>query len=108
MLRSLVSPKNPNFFVDRISGFFDAANQDISEIRELISKGDSIKIKSTAHRFKTSCGIVGAIYMHDLCEQLEQKSLADSLSACSDLLSVLESEYGHVKLLLMSELGKAS
>jgi two-component system sensor histidine kinase/response regulator len=108
MLRSLVSKKNPNFFQERISGFFDAADQELSEMKDLILKGDTLKIKSAAHRFKTSCGIVGAVFMQNLCEQLEQNSLADSLSSCSQVLDTLEFEYGEVKPLLIAELAKAA
>jgi HPt (histidine-containing phosphotransfer) domain-containing protein len=70
-LRSLTSPKRPTFFADRLREFLQSMATESQAVEAAVLAGDAAAVRVIAHRFKTSCGIVGARALHLLYEQLE-------------------------------------
>lgn len=99
-LKSLVSAKRPNFFRERLHGFVSATSNDLAQLAEAVKTTDAKTCAQVAHRYKTSCGIVGATDLKDLCEQLEklckgswsQKEAEELLSKMSRIAGLVERE----------------
>ena len=70
-LKDLESPKRPNFLSDQINGFSFSAETDLNSLYFLIEEGNNAGAAAVAHRFKTSCGIVGARSLMEICQQFE-------------------------------------
>ena len=70
-LASLNSDEDPYFCRDRIVNFLAKAPKEIGKIVDAYDCGQYQKIEEISHRFKTSCGIVGALKLVDICGKIE-------------------------------------
>lgn len=74
-LKYLDSAEEPDFAEKKIKSFVSSNKDIIEEVKEAYLDRDYQMIKSIAHKFKTSCGIVGAKKLSYLCEILEEASV---------------------------------
>lgn len=70
-LRDLQGPKRPTFLKDQVEGFITASKQELAQLDELVASDRGRDAASVSHRFKTSCGIVGADSLMDACQEFE-------------------------------------
>ena len=96
MLKKLETPKKPNFLTDTIKSFLNSSSTEMKELELAIQKKSKTKIKKVAHRYKTSCQIVGAIQLASFCQQLEDLSDKKYTKECSDIYHKIELEYKKV------------
>ena len=102
---------NGEFLKTQIENF-DAAYREFTEgMDEAIEKKDVKKVKKITHKFKTTCGVVGAEKLADLCQLLEEKKKFSA--KISTLLKETQIESEKCRILLEQYLtdemkGKAS
>jgi len=104
MLKGLVNDKNPNFFKNQVESFVSQVEEELATLQKNLQDSDFKNLKETAHRFKTSCGIVGAKILTNACQNLEEKSLESDLNSCSEFVKEIGSELSIVVELLNKEL----
>ena len=71
VLAQLREAGGPEVVAVAVGGFLDAASPAISDLRLAARAGDANTLGFVAHRFKGTCGAVGARQMADICHQLE-------------------------------------
>ena len=76
--------------------FLEAGNESIVEIEDALAAGDAAQIRMVVHRFKGSCGSVGARAMALICGRMEQASGAGPLVLDGELES-LRDEFRRVE-----------
>ncbi|MDD9951114.1 MAG: ATP-binding protein [Zetaproteobacteria bacterium] len=81
MLKMLSNTANPNFFANAIQEFTQASQQESKLLQQWINENKYSAIKATAHKYKTSCGIVGATQLIRVCESIEAAALAEDMAA---------------------------
>ncbi|NRA68230.1 MAG: response regulator [Pseudobacteriovorax sp.] len=101
MLKSLSSEDRPDFLADQIESFTKTIDLEMKAIEVLFEKKDREGIARVAHRFKTSCGVLGAKRMVDFCQKLEGKP--DSHKELEQLIGDLNRESMIVNLLLVEQ-----
>ncbi len=92
----------------QINSFLSGAEDIFSEIEETIKQKNGDEIKKSAHKFKTTCGIVGAKIMTEICEKLEAAGLSNNIEEAEKLFKDLVSEFTVVEGILQDQLPKAS
>lgn len=69
---SEVDPENWRDLVNSILGaFFEVCNEQYRDLTELWEAGDLPGLRRSAHRFKSTCGNVGAALVHDILDRIE-------------------------------------
>ena len=76
--------------------FLEAGSESIAEIENALAAGDAAQIRMVVHRFKGSCGSVGARAMALICGRMEQASGAGPLVLEGELES-LRDEFRRVE-----------
>jgi two-component system, sensor histidine kinase and response regulator len=69
---------------------------DLVDLRTAFHRGDAARALRVAHRLKGAAATVGSSGMVSLCEQLERRACAGTLSPAGDLLPLLEQEFDRV------------
>lgn len=90
LLRFLTNAKKPTFFTDSINSFLETSEDEVAELKDAVAEKDGQRIKDVAHRYKTSCGIVGARGLEALCQDLEHQGLDQKFPECAKTLAALE------------------
>jgi signal transduction histidine kinase/CheY-like chemotaxis protein/HPt (histidine-containing phosphotransfer) domain-containing protein len=75
----------------------------LGTLREVVVKGDATGVEKTAHSLKSSCAMVGACRLSELCEEMERRGRHVSLQDLDGLLRDIEAEYEVVKRALTAE-----
>ena len=75
--------------------FLEAGEQSLHEIEAAVQGGDPAQIRALVHRFKGSCGSVGARAMARICGRMEQASGAGPLVLDGELVA-LKAEFERV------------
>lgn len=66
-----LSASKPGFMEKSIDSFIHETQKEIAELEAALSEKNCQSLKAVSHRFKTSCGIVGAVGLAQLCETIE-------------------------------------
>jgi two-component system, sensor histidine kinase and response regulator len=69
---------------------------DLADLRTAFHQGDAARALRVAHRLKGAAATVGSSGMVSLCEQLERRACAGTVSPAGDLLPLLEQEFDRV------------
>jgi PAS domain S-box-containing protein len=93
-------------FAELINCYLTEAPKLIEDINRAIAAGNAQVLWKTAHKFKSSSGSVGAVFLAQLCKQLETKGRSSNLSGCVELGSQLRQEYELVQIALHREMNK--
>ena len=104
-LQALNSQAKPRFMQETVESFFTTADADMEELTTAVEESNFEAVRSIAHRFKTSCGIVGAHRLQDLCQELEGVDTQESNEGCTVLLEKLRLEFDKVVEVLEPLLG---
>ncbi|MCO4763434.1 MAG: response regulator [Myxococcales bacterium] len=76
--------------------FLEAGNESLHDIHEAVATGDPTQIRAVVHKFKGSCGSVGARAMASICGRMEQASGAGPLVLEGEL-EALKAEFRRVE-----------
>lgn len=90
-LKELSVESNSDLFQQTVEDFVKSGDETVQEIKAAIDGNQTTAIRKIAHKFKTTCGIVGASEATELCERLEHlESAADGIAQAKDLLEKLK------------------
>ncbi len=103
-LRSLQNETRPRFYSDQIQNFLQSAKEELSEMRSRLAESDFKRVNFLAHRFRTSCGVVGAWGMMTLAEQLKDLASVANHHTCGELLQQLEQLFLETETILEMDL----
>lgn len=106
LLKLLSKGDNASFFENSVKEFTGTTEKEVQLLKAFIAEKKYSEIKSTAHRYKTSCGIVGAKNLSQLCENLEADALAQNMIQVETNYALLNQEVtrvlSHLRELLKS------
>ena len=74
-----------------------------SRISQLHGARSAQDLGQTAHSFKGSSINMGAVYLAELCRELEERAVAGSFYGIEDLVSRIDNEFGTVRRLFADE-----
>ncbi|SMF01423.1 ATP-binding protein [Pseudobacteriovorax antillogorgiicola] len=103
MLRSLCTDKNPHFLEKQVEQFNNALTQVQPEFDRYLKSQDFTALKESAHKFKTSCGIVGARQLVSLCQKLEASCMEKDSQLSQVTIDQISSEGPQVQSYLAEE-----
>ncbi len=83
--------------IELIGVFTSSTDTLLVRIYDAITAKDSIKLKSSAHELKGSCGSMGSTDMAALCKELEQCTVAQNWDLAPTLYMQLNSVYENVQ-----------
>ncbi|MDD9952227.1 MAG: response regulator [Zetaproteobacteria bacterium] len=86
-----------DLFEVQVQSFHMSATACFAELDTYIEQQEGDKIRQLAHKFKTSCGILGATHMADICEQLESIATDHDFTRAAQLKKNLVQAYTRVK-----------
>ncbi|BCL35598.1 PAS domain S-box protein [Nostoc sp. MS1] len=98
--------ENQVAFAELINCYLTESPKLIGEIDIAIASNDAQALWKTAHKLKSSSGSVGAVFLTQLCKQLETRGRSSNLSGCVELGSQLRQEYELVQIALHREINK--
>ncbi|WP_372726684.1 PAS domain S-box protein [Nostoc sp. TCL26-01] len=104
-LRDMLGGDN-EAFAELLNCYLTEAPKLLQDMNVAITTQDTQAIWKTAHKFKSSSGSVGAVFLSQLCKQLEIKGRSNNLQGCAEINSRLRKEYELVKTLLQRELNQ--
>lgn len=104
MLR--VSKGNPKFVTVSVGRFLKSVDQYNSEIQEFRQTEDREALKQKSHKFISSCSVVGAMHIIDICHLLSRKSDDQDKKAIEVWLDDLNTEIAKVTEILNDYLSK--
>jgi PAS domain S-box-containing protein len=102
-LQQLQEPDEGDILVEIIDLFLQDTPNKLSLISKAIDEADAKALEHTAHSLKSSCGNLGARYMHRICADLEALGRSQQITAAVNLLAKLQTEYARVKMALEYE-----
>ncbi|HEY7783759.1 MAG TPA: Hpt domain-containing protein [Pyrinomonadaceae bacterium] len=103
VLAGLSEEGGPDLIIELIDLYLGEGPTRLEGLRLACENQDAITLKNSAHNLKGSSGNLGAMKLADICEQLERLALKESFTEATELLSVLEYEYGRVQRVLLAE-----
>ncbi len=71
---------------------------------EVVNLGDSKGIAKTAHSLTSSCAMIGALHLAELCRQMESRAHGESAAGRSALQRRIEAEFSEIKEVLLREI----
>lgn len=74
-------------FADLISSFLNDLPVQLDLIQEAIARSDAVALYRIAHKFKSSCGSLGAMRLAELFRRLEQAGRQNALEGIAELLA---------------------
>jgi CheY-like chemotaxis protein/HPt (histidine-containing phosphotransfer) domain-containing protein len=80
----------------------------LKSMRRGIVDADSVSVYHSAHTLKSSCAMVGAMTLAEVCKEMEMKGKINSLENAYTLLCQIESEYDVVQNAIKIELDNCS
>jgi two-component system, sensor histidine kinase and response regulator len=85
------------FLAEIATIYLGDAPQRLAAIRAAVAAGDPKAVATAAHAFKSASGNVGAMAVHDLCEELEMAGKQGKVAGAADTVARLERECGRVE-----------
>jgi len=76
----------------------------IRTLGEVVNLGDSRGMAKTAHCLASSCAMIGALHLAELCRQMEGRAHEESAAGRFELQRRIEAEFGEVKAVLLNEI----
>ena len=86
-----------DFLAEIAAIYLGDAPQRLAAIRAAVAASDPRAVAAAAHAFKSGSGNVGAMAVHDLCEELEVAGKQGKMEDAADAVARLEREYGRVE-----------
>jgi PAS domain S-box-containing protein len=89
-----------SYFPKAVENYISSSEEFLRDLGDQVSAMNRTKISKIAHKFKSSCGIVGATKMLDLLDIMEQSTPSSGSAELESTFKSLEIEYSVVKNLL--------
>ncbi len=83
--------------------FLQDTPQQLTDLRDSVESGDSVRLAKVAHTLKGSAANLGAREMVRICTELQVIGEAENISIAPSLVADLESQFGLVRDALLSE-----
>lgn len=96
-----LSCDNEELEFDLLQTLLDNLPEHIAALKEAIGQNDYQRVRSEAHYIKGSSSSVGANYMRDLTEELEQSARNEDLQNAMTLLVELEKNFNQIQLMVV-------
>lgn len=109
-LRALPGESSQSLFDEQVPAFLREARGTIVEIESALRSKDFSAASRLAHRLKTSCGIMGAVAMTEICETIEEIANTNPVEASGKIQNLgrsLETSFEEASAILQHELAKA-
>ena len=106
-LRELQEEGEPDVLGELVELFLADAPPRLDALRGAIEAGDASSVEGIAHALKGSCANLGAVSMGATCAELEEAGRAGDLSGAPARISVLEKEFGRVRVAFEEELRRS-
>ena len=100
-LRALNSPEDPDLAAQVARLFLETARDGVTRLKDAFLRKDVKSIAAEAHRVKGSTGNVGAMRLHDVCDEMEKEARAGRLDPA--LLERMLAEHVRVEAALRRE-----
>ncbi len=72
-------------------------------MRDAAQRHDGVAVRKVAHRLKSSCSVVAALALADLCEQLDQAALTIGPDELCAAIERIAAEFERVRAALEQE-----
>jgi two-component system, sensor histidine kinase and response regulator len=105
-LRELQQEGEPDLLIELIELFLTDIPPQLDALREAVEAGDAHSVKRIAHTLKGSCGNMGAVRMGAICAELEEIGSSEDLAAAPVLISRLDQEFEHVRVVFEEDPSK--
>jgi TMAO reductase system sensor TorS len=100
-IASLSTDNSPNV-LNRVAGLFLTQTPNLLQtLHDLVVRGDGMGIQKTAHSLKSSCAMVGALHLSELCRELEEKIEDWNLDDAAIHYRRIEMEFAAVEKVLL-------
>ncbi len=96
MLADLQEPGEPDLLRELVTLFLRDTPERLDVVRQGLAAGDLDAAARAAHSLKGSAANLGALDLHELAAQAEQRARAGDTAAVRELLAQLDDEYGRV------------
>jgi HPt (histidine-containing phosphotransfer) domain-containing protein len=94
---SLSTDTSPNLLY-RVAGLFLTETPNLLQtLHDMVVKGDGMGIQKTAHSLKSSCAMVGAHHLSELCRELEERVEDRNFDGAAIHYRRIEMEYAAVE-----------
>ncbi len=77
--------------------YLDYTPQLLAAQRDALARGDAPALQRAAHTLKGSSASLGATALAALCQEIETRARADTLTGAADLLTQAEGEFARVR-----------
>ncbi len=94
----------PEIFKSTLTNYINDTRKSLDTIQTAIESEDGMSLKETAHRMKSSSGILGARRISEMFKSLEQTGKTDSFTKAKELLPVVGTEFEQVCSLFEEEI----
>lgn len=84
-------------FVTLIDTYLDDSSHRIGTLQEALLKENFDELCKAAHSFKGSSGNIGALYLAELCRQLEEQSKSEEIPLIRATVVQINEEFEQVK-----------
>lgn len=101
-----LSKGEPRFVVQTVQRFLKNSDTSLKDIQEFRKSHDREALKQKTHKFISSCSVVGAMRVIELCKQLSKKSDDKDEATILSWLDTLQSEVESAKQILKTYLSK--
>lgn len=102
-LRAFADDGGPDLLGELIDIYLDDTPPRLAQLVEASKAGDATGVRESAHALKSACAQLGAMYLSEICRQLEAMGRADQLDGAIPLAEEALFEFDHVKKALLVE-----
>ena len=96
-LLSLCEDGDPELLLDLIGIFLDDGPAKVQAVIDGVDSGDIEKVERAAHSLKGSSGNLGATFLQEVCEQLQECGRNKDLNAARTVAPQLESAFAEAQ-----------
>lgn len=90
-----------DFITELVDTYLDDSPQQISSLRESLTRGDAETFRRSAHSLKSNSASIGALTLSGMARELEMLGKSGSLGGAGPLVEQLANEYDQVRSLLV-------
>jgi signal transduction histidine kinase/DNA-binding response OmpR family regulator len=102
-LRELERAGAPGLVKKITDMFLQDTPRQLTDLRDSVQKGDSVRLVKVAHTLKGSAANLGAREMVRICDELQVLGEAENIGIAPSLVADLESQFGSVRDAILSE-----
>ena len=106
-LRELQADGEGDILGELVELFFADVPPRLVALREAAKAGNARSVEGIAHALKGSCVNMGAVRMGAICAELEEMGRSEDLASAPARMSLLEEEFGRVRVAFERELSKS-